>query len=229
MSEQKTFSQNLEAPPIVAPNEPHMALVFLLDVSGSMSGAPIESLNASINKFKEQVCADPRTTKILDVAIVAFNHETQVIMPFTPVAFMEPVTLIAGGGTDISPAVRVAVDMVGERSRFYRHTGTEPYKPWIFMISDGYGGDITEVSNMVQEKESGGFLKFFSLGVQGYDSKTLHQLCGEKVLKLEGYDFSGIFDWVHKSMRAVSVSSPGEKVKLDKLPDNVNKDVNDWF
>ena len=140
MSNQRTFD---DAPQIVSPNEPHMALLFLLDVSGSMSGAPITSLNESINKFKEQVCKDARTTQILDVAIVAFNHETQVVMPFTPVAYMEPVALTASGGTEIAPAVEVAINMVNERSRFYRHSGTEPYKPWIFMISDGYGGDVT--------------------------------------------------------------------------------------
>lgn len=224
---QRTFN---EIPPILSPNEPHMALLFLLDVSGSMiENGAINSLNASVNKFKEQVCADSRTTEILDVAIVTFNHETQVVMPFTPVAYMEPVNLVASGGTEIAPAVQVAIDMVDERSRFYRHAGTEPYKPWIFMISDGYGGDVSAVSEVVRQKEAEGYLKFFSLGVEGYDSKTLHQLCGEKVLKLNGYDFTGILDWAHKSMRAVSVSSPGEKVRLPALPENVDKDVNDWF
>ena len=209
MSNQRTFD---DAPQIVSPNESHMALLFLLDVSGSMSGAPITSLNESINKFKEQVCQDARTTQILDVAIVTFNHETQVVMPFTPVAYMEP-----------------AINMVQDRSRFYRHSGTEPYKPWIFMISDGFGGDVTAVSEQVRQLEDGGYLKFFSLGVEGYDSKTLHQLCGEKVMKLNGYDFTGILNWAQKSMRTVSVSSPGDKLNLPPLPDNVDKDVNDWF
>lgn len=226
MSNQRTFD---DAPQIVSPNESHMALLFLLDVSGSMSGAPITSLNESINKFKEQVCQDARTTQILDVAIVTFNHETQVVMPFSPVAYMEPVALTASGGTEIAPAVETAINMVQDRSRFYRHSGTEPYKPWIFMISDGFGGDVTAVSEQVRQLEDGGYLKFFSLGVEGYDSKTLHQLCGEKVMKLNGYDFTGILNWAQKSMRTVSVSSPGDKLNLPPLPDNVDKDVNDWF
>ena len=101
---------------------------------------------------------------------------------------------------------------------------------YIFTTSEkGYGGDVSAVSEVVHQKENDGYLKFFSLGVEGYDSKTLHQLCGEKVLKLNGYDFTGILDWAHKSMRAVSVSSPGEKVRLPALPENVDKDVNDWF
>lgn len=226
MSDQRTFDS---IPPIVSASEHHMALLFLLDVSGSMDGEPIQSLNESINRFKEEVCRDPHTQEILDVAIVAFNSNTRVVLPFTPVGYMEPINLTAEGGTEISPAVRVAVDMVDERSRFYRHSGTEPYKPWIFMISDGYGGDVSEVARLVREKDQAGFLRFWALGVEGYDSKTLHELAGERVMKLHGYDFSKIFNWVNKSMRAVSVSSPSENPHLDPLPDNVDKDVNAWL
>lgn len=226
MANQRTFD---EIPPIVSPNEPHMALLFLVDVSSSMDGAPINSLNASVNKFKEQVCEDPRTTQILDVAIVSFNTNASVVQPFTPVEYMEPVNLVASGGTAIAPAAELAVKMVDERSRFYRHAGSEPYKPWIFLISDGYGGDVTAVSEVIRKKEEDGFLQFWSLGVEGYDSKTLHQLSGKKVMKLDGYDFTGILDWAHKSMRAISQSSPGEKPKLPPLPENVDKDVNEWL
>ena len=35
------------------PQEPHLACVFLLDISGSMSGTPIENLNEGIRKFKD--------------------------------------------------------------------------------------------------------------------------------------------------------------------------------
>lgn len=220
----------LDVPDIVCSSEPHMAFLFLLDVSGSMySNNAIGSLNESINRFKVQVCEDPATTQILDVAIVAFNHDVNVAMPFTPVSYMETVTLEANGGTNIAPAVDVAIDMVQERSRFYRLNGTEPYKPWIFMISDGAGGDVTAAGQKIKELESTGALTFFCLGVDGYDPKTLHTLAGEKVLKLNGYDFSGIFDWAQKSMRSVSVSTPGEKFELPKLPDSVEKDVSDWF
>lgn len=218
-----------DVPMIVSASEPHMALLWLVDVSGSMSGAAINSLNAALNTFKTQVCEDAHTTEILDVAVVAFNHEVNVVLPFTPVAHMPEITLQATGGTVIEPAAHVAMDMVQERSRFYRGTGTEPYKPWIFLISDGAGGDVTQAGQRVRELEEAGVLKFFSLGVEGYDSNTLHTLCGEQVLKLNGFDFSGIFDWAHKSMRAVSVSSPGDKVSMPLLPDSVDKDVGGWF
>ena len=38
------------------------------------------------------------------------------------------------------------------------------------------------------------------------------------------YDFKGFFDWVNKSMRAVSTSSPGEKPKGQELPSTITID-----
>lgn len=219
-----------EAPAIITANEPHMACLFLLDVSGSMAGTPITELNNAINRFKDDVCKDSKTKEVLDVALVAFNESPRVVQPFTPIEYMQNVALFAGGGTCIAPAVEVAIKMVDERYRFYRRAGSEPYKPWIVMISDGDGGDVTGVAEKIRIMEGEGKLSFRSLGVEGYDSNTLHKLSGKKVMKLYGFDFTGFFDWIHKSMRNISLSSPGEKAKGADLPASVDKDkgTDDW-
>lgn len=220
---------NDEAPTIVNASEPHMACLLLLDTSGSMSGDPINELNRALNKFKVEVCEDKTTRSVLDIAIVEFNSTPRVVQEFVPVEYMKPVALQANGGTNMADAIQLAIDMVSERSRFYRRSGTEPYKPWIIMISDGFGGDITAISQVIHDLEANEKLKFFSLGVEGYDSQILHQLSGEKVMKLNGYDFTSFFNWVNKSMRSVSLSSPGEKPKGVPLPENVDKDTDDWM
>lgn len=227
MLEQKNF--NDDVPAIVNANEPHMACLLLLDISGSMSGEPIRELNEGLNKFKSDVCQDKATRDILDIAIVVFNDSPRVEQEFVPVEYMKPVNLSAGGGTNMAPAITKAIEMVNERSRFYRRSGTQPYKPWIIMISDGFGGNVDQIANTIHDMEEKEKLKFFSLGVEGYDSKVLHQLSGEKVMKLKGYDFTGFFNWVYKSMRSVSMSSPAEKPKGVQLPENVDKDTDDWM
>ncbi len=226
---QKDFGSLDAIPSIVNASEPHMACLLLLDTSGSMYGNPIDELNAGLNKFKADVCEDKTTRDVLDIAIVEFNSSPSEVQEFVPIEYMKPVTLKAGGGTNMTPAIRQAVDMVTNRSRFYRLSGTEPYKPWIILISDGAPtDDITEVAKEIQSLEEDGKLKFFSLGVGEYDPKTLHMLSGPKVMKLKGYDFTSFFDWVNKSMRSVSVSSPGQAVSLPALPAAVDKDVSDW-
>ncbi|GAP40234.1 vWA domain-containing protein [Flexilinea flocculi] len=227
MIEQKYF--NDDVPPIINANEPHMACLLLLDISGSMAGEPIRELNEGLNKFKSDVCQDKATQDLLDIAIVVFNDLPRVEQEFVPVGFMKPVNLAAGGGTEMAPAITQAIEMVNERSRFYRRSGTQPYKPWIIMISDGYGGNVDQIANTIHDMEKKGKLKFFSLGVEGYDPKVLHQLSGEKVMKLKGYDFTGFFDWIHKSMRSISESAPSETPKGIPLPESVDKDTTRWM
>ena len=229
--EQRNFN---EPPVIINANEPHMALVFLLDTSGSMGwpedNPAINNLNDGLNRFKIEVSENKQTRDILDIAIVEFNTNFQVIQEFVPVEYMDQVNLEATGGTVLSPAIRKALDMVNERSRFYRRSGSEPYKPWVMLISDGApSDDITAVAQEIKDMEEAGKVSFRSLGVGDYDSKTLHILSGPKVMKLDGTDFSSFFDWVNKSMRSVSQSSPGEKPKAVDLEGNVTVDRNtDW-
>ena len=225
---QKLFFENI--PTIVNANEPHMACLFLLDTSASMEGMPIEELNAGLNQFKIDVCEDKTTREVLDIAIVEFNTTYRIVQDFVPVEFMEQVNLKADGGTMMAPAIEVAINMVNDRSRLYRRSGSEPYKPWIIMISDGAPlDDISLMADVIHNMEENGRLKFFSLGVEGYNSQILHLLSGSKVMKLKGYDFRGFFDWVNKSMRSVSASTPGERPKGVALPDNVDKDTDDWM
>lgn len=224
-----------DVPKIVNTNEPHMACLFLVDTSGSMISSqdastdskisPINELNAALNRFKSEVCKDERTKDILDVAVIAFNHGYEIIQEFTPVEYMEPVNLIANGGTNMVPAIEKAIEMVDERSRFYRRMGTEPYKPWIVMISDGEPWDsVDAVAQKVNDMAENGKLAFWALSIPGAKNDVLHKLAGRRVLNLIGYDFGGFFDWVNKSMRAVSQSSPGEKVKGQELPPTVSID-----
>lgn len=226
------FSNNefLEAPPIVNTSEPHMACLFLVDTSGSMgmniNGViPINELNNALNRFKEEVCRDSRTRDILDIAIIEFNNSTKVVQDFRPIEYMKPVELIARGQTYLLPAIREAVSKINERSRFYRRMGTEPYKPWIVLISDGEPFDsVEEMSAEISPMVDTGKLAFWALSVPGANNEVLHKLAGQRVLNLKDYDFSGFFNWVNKSMRAVSQSSPGEKVKGQELPSTITID-----
>lgn len=228
--QQRSF--NGDTPRIINASESHMACLFLLDTSGSMAGEPISELTSALNRFKIEVCEDQTTRDVLDVAIVEFNTEVRVVQEFVPIEYMEPVSLEAYGGTNMTAGLRTAIDMVVERGRFYRRSGTQPYCPWIVMITDGYPSDsIDNIAEEVLSLDQQDKLRLWSLAVQGADVKLLNRLGhGKRVLALKGYDFTSFFDWVNKSMRSISVSSPGEKARGQSLPENVDKAVDDdWM
>lgn len=237
---QRGFRDN--APTIVNVNEAHMACLLLVDTSGSMAGDPIQELNAGIKRFIEQVGKDSITRKVLDLAIVAFDTTVRTVVPFTPIQQVEPVQLEASGGTDMAGGLREAIAMIDERYRVYMRTGTQPYCPWIVMITDGYpngydpsnesvSGELQELIDQIQRMDDKDKMRLWSLAVSGADTKLLNRIGhGKRVLILRDYNFESFFDWVHKSMRAISISSPGERPQGQDLPVNVDKAIsNEWM
>ena len=229
---QETFGE----PIIAAPNEAHMACVLLLDTSGSMYGEPINSLNHALQDFKYKLSMDEMARKRVDICIIEFNTQANLVQWFTPISQMPDITLKASGVTAMGEGINMAIDMIKDRNRFYNSLGTPAYKPWIFMITDGEPtDDISEAIRRVQEEEmkgSHGKLKFFALGVKGYDKNTLFRITN-RVMELRDTDFSGIFNWMSESMAAISVSRVGEDVSLPQLPVNARRadparDVSDW-
>ena len=231
--------------PIATPGEPHLACVLLLDTSGSMAGEAINSLNKAINDFKAQTSMDPMAMKRVDVAIVEFNDNARVVQDFSPISMMNPVNLTAQGMTAMGAGVNLAIDKLKERNRLYSSLGTPCFKPWIFMITDGEPcgeeeGVFKAACKRIKEEEgkgSHGKLKFFALGVEGYNKQVLFDMLEHqpepRVMELRDKDFSTIFDWMAQSMVAISVSRVGDEAKLAALPDNArkadpNKDVSNW-
>lgn len=162
-------------------NSPHMALCFVLDISGSMEGEKIRALNEGMNRFKQMACNNSDVDGILDVAIIAFNDEFEVLQNFLPVSQMINVNLQASGGTCFAAPLRAAVQMVKDKTKFYKKY-TEPYIPRIVLITDGQKENIEsqeDFDSIVQElrqQQTEQKLAVRALGVEGYDSKTLNLL-----------------------------------------------------
>jgi uncharacterized protein YegL len=194
---------------IEAPNEPHLALVFLLDTSGAMKGKPIYQFYEALNRFKDKVCENKQTRDIIDVAIIEFNGTHKVVQEFAPIGYMERASFDANGAAIMVPAIKTALRMVRERSKYYCRCGFVSYTPWIILISGSApSDDIAGVAREIKDMENDGKVSFRSFGVPGCDMATLRQLSGEKVLALNDADFASFFIWLAESMTSVSISSP---------------------
>ena len=231
-TDQITYDDN--APQIAASNEQHLACVLLLDTSASMQNC-IEDLNTAVNRFKEDVCKDELSRRRVDVAIVQFGSTVNVVQDFVPVEDMQTVSLETNGNTAMGTAINTAIDMVKERNRLYKSLGTPCFKPWIFMITDGMpcgepANAIEDARRRIKEEEAKGpvgKLKFFALGVKGYNKDLLTSLT-PRAMELSGTNFDGIFNWLSQSMVAISVSTPGCEPPLQNLPEDASRIVTDW-
>ena len=189
--------------------------VLLLDVSGSMSGAPIQELNRGIATFQEEIQRDDLAAMRVEVAIVTFGNQVEVTNEFVTANQFEAKPLRAGGSTPMGEAINRSLDMLRARKDTYRAHGVPYYRPWVFLLTDGAPTDEWKsAAERVHREEQSKSIAFFSVGVQKANMHILSQIGVRQPLRLDGLNFRDMFVWLSQSLASVSHSVVGEQVPL---------------
>jgi len=211
--------------PVREASEAHVALSLVLDVSGSMDGASINSLNAAVNAMIGQMKEDPRLRNIVDLMILVFGtHGRQnIYQGFRAIADCDAVKLEATDvNTYVVDALERAVEYSQKRCGAYDRAGGS-YKPWIVLITDGEFHDspaaLSKIGDIMKQRENRGKLQFFALGVDGYNRSQLEKLTNNPshIIHAKATNFTEFFSWVGRSLKAVSSKEAGDSVALPPL------------
>lgn len=215
---------------INAMNKKKACALFVLDISGSMEGDPISSINRSMAKFKSDLMRDKNANDIVEVAVIVFNEEWQVIQDWCSPSEMNLPTLFAEGGTRISAPLLEANKMVRERTHVHAKLGCEVLKPMIVLISDVDSTvgetmhDIEHAASEVRRRIEADKLNLLTLAVGEYNEEIMGVITeGEGVVEVsdglaynhEQEAIKEFFDFATKSVIAVSRSAPGEEIHVD--------------
>jgi uncharacterized protein YegL len=175
--------------------EPRCASVLLLDVSGSMAGAPLQELQEGLAVYKDELFADTLARKRVEIAIVTFGGAVQVAQQFVTPEYFTPPILAATGETLMASAIITGLDLLRSRKDEYKAGGIGYYRPWVFLITDGAPTDANtpqwpEAVKRIQEGEDKKAFSFFAVGVEGADFERLKELSKRaEPLKLKGLRF----------------------------------------
>jgi uncharacterized protein YegL len=241
MSEQTEYA-GFEASEFAENPEPRVPCVLLLDVSGSMDTVVanagqdtgqtvqrdggtyrivtggttrIDLLNEGLVALKETLAADSLASKRAEIAIVTFGGVVSVVQDFVTAENFHSPHLSATGGTPMGQAITIGLQMIADRKATYRTNGVSYYRPWVFLITDGGPTDEWQsAAQQVKQGEAAKSFAFFTVGVEGSDFGILGQISTREPVKLKGLNFRELFLWLSQSMKAVSQSSPGDKVAL---------------
>jgi uncharacterized protein YegL len=213
MAEQTPFG--MDAVEFAENAEPRVPCVLLLDVSGSMNGAPIQELNAGLGDFKDTLSADSLASKRAEVAIVTFGGQVDVVQDFITAEHFVPPFLQSSGATPMGKAILQGIEMTQTRKQTYKSNGIAYYRPWIFLITDGGPTDEWKAAaDSVKRGEADKAFTFFAVGVEGANFGRLSEISVREPLKLKGLQFRDLFLWLSQSLQSVSRSSPGDKLTL---------------
>ncbi len=114
-----------------------LPIYIVVDVSGSMSGAPIEAVNAGLKEMDSALKSDPHALESGYVSIIAFESEARQVLPLTEVQAFTPPSLAAGGGTALGAALRKLGQCLDSevQAKSANHAGD--WKPLVFLMTDG--------------------------------------------------------------------------------------------
>jgi len=192
--------------------EPRCPCILLLDTSGSMKGEPLDALNEGLRTFQQELDRDSLAKKRVEVAIVAFNTDVEVVQDFVTADDFNPPVLKAKGLTHMGEAILRGLDMLQVRKALYREHGVSYYRPWLFLITDGEPqGESEELfeqaTQRIRDDEANKHVAFFAVGVEAADMSRLSQISVREPLKLKGLNFKELFVWLSASMQQVSQSA----------------------
>ena len=199
--------------------EPRCPCVLLVDVSGSMQGAPIAALNEGLRAFKNDLARDGLAARRVEVAIVTFGSDVQVVQDFVTADLFEPPLLHAEGSTIMGTAIHQALDLLQARKMQYRANGVAYYRPWVFLITDGepQGEEphvIEQAAERIRDEEASKRVAFFAVGVENANMDRLRRIVVRTPVRLIGLNFVEMFVWLSRSTQAVSHSKVDEQVAL---------------
>lgn len=199
--------------------EPRCPCVLLLDTSGSMGGDKLDRLNEGLRLFQQQLTTDALAAQRVEVAVVEFNSEVNVVQDFVTANNFVPPVLVARGLTHIGTAIQTALDMVQARKQLYKQNGIQYYRPWVFLVTDGEPqGEadfiVEQATQRLKIEEDAKRVAFFAVGVEGANLERLATISIRQPIKLQGLDFKEMFIWLSSSMHGVSNSRLGDQVPL---------------
>ena len=199
--------------------EPRVPCVVIIDVSASMTGAPIREANNGLRRFAQEIQKDELTSLRADVAIMAFNQNHQVVQRFGETLDHDATVLNASGGTRMAPPINSALDMIEARKEQYREAGIPYYRPIVMLITDGEPehddpNELQMTGERIKTAEKNKRLTFFPIGTESASMEHLRRLSNLPPRTLQGTNFTELFEWLSNSITAISNSQMGDEVEL---------------
>lgn len=197
---------------------PRVPVSLVLDVSGSMIGAPIDELNRGVEQFFRSLMDDDVARYAAEVNVISFGSDVSQDVEFGPLEKCAVPKLQAIGKTCMGKAVSLALETMERRKDIYKNLGVDYYQPWMVLMTDGKPTDDWEMAALKTSSlvEKGKLTVFpIAIGDNACTDTLANFSPTRSPLKLKELNFSQFFRWLSSSVSRVSQSIPGEKVELD--------------
>jgi uncharacterized protein YegL len=185
-----------------------LPVYLLLDVSGSMSGEPIEAVKSGVQTLVSTLRQDPYALETAYLSVITFDDSARQLIPLTELSAFQTPSISSSGTTSLGQALSVLSDCIESEVSKTTAEIKGDWKPLIFIMTDGVPTDDWHRGLEKLRKTRTGVIVACAAG-HAADTSVLKQIT-EIVVQLDTTDASTIrafFKWV-----SASVSTGSQKV-----------------
>ncbi|APU96294.1 VWA domain-containing protein [Sphingobacterium siyangense] len=184
-----------------------LPVYFLIDVSESMVGEPIEQVQDGIGTVIQTLKTDPFALETVWISIIGFAGKSKVITPLQDVITFYPPKLPIGSGTSLSSGLTELMRSIDNELMPTTYERKGDWKPIIFLFTDGVPTDDTEEAikkwNTVYQRKA----NLIAISIGDNTNYGLLEQLTPHVLRFNNsgaQSYKEFFKWVTASIKATS-------------------------
>ena len=186
-----------------------LPIYFLVDVSESMVGTPIQQVQDGMRMIIQELQTDPYALESAFISVIAFAGKPKCVSPLSELYKFYPPTFPIGGGTSLGAALDFLMDDIDKNVVKTTMDKKGDWKPIIFLFTDGTPTDNPSAAfdRWNNKYRRSANIVAISIG-ENVNTKMLGRI-SDNVLRLNSTDehsFKAFFKWVTASIKATSVS-----------------------
>jgi len=155
-----------------------LPVFILLDVSGSMKGEKIETVNVALKEMLNSFRKIENPKGIIELCLITFGgNKVEVIKELSKIENSDVYTFTASGNTPMGAAFEKAAEMIEDKNI----VSSRAYTPTIILISDGNPTDYDFSGKSIEEIMTWESLKKLHFGTRASKAAKLAMGIGEDV------------------------------------------------
>lgn len=200
-----------------------LPIYFLVDISESMVGEPIEQVQEGIASIVKELKKDPYSLETVYISVVAFAGEAEVISPLQDIISFYPSKIPVGSGTSLSKGLSKVMECIDKDVIKTTYDKKGDWKPLVFLFTDGVPTD--DATKAIERWNQYYHGKSNTIAVSVGDN-TNYKLLGslsDHVLLFNNsseQSYKEFFKWVTDSIKTTSQSvseTSKEGINLSKI------------
>lgn len=170
----------------------------------------MDKMHEGMANFYEAILDDDMACDSCEAAIVTFSDNAQLYENFSSVdeKSVPDFNSFRGGDTNVTPAIRMALDLLAEQKEFYKNNKTPYFQPWLILFTDGLPtDDVSAIKKELMQMQNDNKLSVYTMALSDNPEliDALRGFSKREPIKCSNHkDIQKFFEFLAKSVSVVA-------------------------